>query len=42
MPDEFERRLGVSDAVLIGLRSVIGAGILASLAPAARAAGYGR
>ncbi|WP_432179784.1 APC family permease [Streptomyces sp. NBC_00063] len=39
VPDELERRLGVSDAVLIGLGSMIGAGIFASLAPAARAAG---
>ncbi|MFI8510065.1 APC family permease [Streptomyces sp. NPDC085460] len=40
-PDELHRRLGVSDAVLIGLGSMIGAGIFASLAPAARAAGSG-
>ncbi|WP_406253470.1 APC family permease [Streptomyces atratus] len=40
-PDELQRRLGVSDAVLIGLGSMIGAGIFASLAPAARAAGSG-
>ncbi|MFD7773363.1 APC family permease [Streptomyces sp. NPDC059753] len=39
--DQLERRLGVSDAVLIGLGSMIGAGIFASLAPAARAAGSG-
>ncbi|MFF1400953.1 APC family permease [Streptomyces sp. NPDC058287] len=39
--DELERRLGVSDAVVIGLGSMIGAGIFASLAPAARAAGSG-
>ncbi|GCD95878.1 APC family permease [Embleya hyalina] len=36
-----ERRLGVSDAVVIGLGSMIGAGIFASLAPAASAAGSG-
>ncbi|MFG2475030.1 APC family permease [Streptomyces fagopyri] len=40
-PDQLERRLGVPDAVLIGLGSMIGAGIFASLAPAARAAGSG-
>ncbi|MFF6805614.1 amino acid permease [Streptomyces sp. NPDC012616] len=36
-----QRRLGVADAVLIGLGSMIGAGIFAALAPAARAAGSG-
>ncbi|MFJ5729323.1 APC family permease [Streptomyces paradoxus] len=41
VPDELDRRLGVPDAVLIGLGSMIGAGIFASLAPAARAAGSG-
>ncbi|MGW2089922.1 APC family permease [Streptomyces sp. NPDC001880] len=41
VPDELQRRLGVSDAVLIGLGSMLGAGIFASLAPAARAAGSG-
>ncbi|MCM2387632.1 APC family permease [Streptomyces albipurpureus] len=41
MPDELRRRLGVSDAVVIGLGSMIGAGIFAALAPAARAAGSG-
>ncbi|WP_255947577.1 APC family permease [Streptomyces odontomachi] len=41
LPDELQRRLGVPDAVLIGLGSMIGAGIFASLAPAARAAGSG-
>ncbi|MGW1819244.1 APC family permease [Streptomyces sp. NPDC002125] len=40
-PDELKRRLGVPDAVLIGLGSMIGAGIFAALAPAARAAGSG-
>ncbi|MET7911774.1 APC family permease [Streptomyces avermitilis] len=39
MPDELKRRLGVPDAVLIGLGAMIGAGIFAALAPAARAAG---
>ncbi|MEE1769974.1 APC family permease [Streptomyces sp. JV185] len=41
VPDELQRRLGVPDAVMIGLGSMIGAGIFASLAPAARAAGSG-
>lgn len=41
VPDELHRRLGVSDAVVIGLGSMIGAGIFAALAPAARAAGSG-
>jgi APA family basic amino acid/polyamine antiporter len=38
---QLQRRLGVGDAVLIGLGSMIGAGIFAALAPAARAAGSG-
>ncbi|MFE9803816.1 APC family permease [Streptomyces goshikiensis] len=38
---ELKRRLGVGDAVLIGLGSMIGAGIFAVLAPAAWAAGSG-
>ncbi|GAA4990622.1 APC family permease [Kitasatospora paranensis] len=38
---ELERHLGVLDAVVIGLGSMIGAGIFAALAPAARAAGSG-
>ncbi|MBM7438564.1 APC family permease [Streptomyces sp. HB132] len=38
---ELSRRLGVSDAVLIGLGSMIGAGIFAALTPAADAAGSG-
>ncbi|MDX3733673.1 APC family permease [Streptomyces caniscabiei] len=41
MPDELHRRLGVSDAVLIGLGSMIGAGVFAALGPAAQAAGSG-
>ncbi|MFD8518974.1 APC family permease [Streptomyces capillispiralis] len=41
VPDELHRRLGVTDAVVIGLGSMIGAGIFAALAPAARAAGSG-
>ncbi len=40
-PDEVRRRLGVPDAVVIGLGSMIGAGIFAALAPAAQAAGSG-
>ncbi|MFI9243894.1 APC family permease [Streptomyces sp. NPDC053086] len=36
-----ERRLGVFDAVVIGLGSMIGAGIFAALSPAAHAAGSG-
>ncbi|MFE5690622.1 APC family permease [Streptomyces sp. NPDC056512] len=36
-----KRRLGVSDAVVIGLGSMIGAGIFAALGPAADAAGSG-
>ena len=35
------RRLGTGDAVTIGLGSMIGAGVFAALAPAARAAGAG-
>ncbi|WP_328424701.1 APC family permease [Streptomyces sp. NBC_00443] len=38
---ELRRTLGVGDAVVIGLGSMIGAGIFAALAPAARAAGSG-
>ncbi|MDT0465369.1 APC family permease [Streptomyces gibsoniae] len=41
VPDELERRLGVPDAVVIGLGSMIGAGIFAALTPAAHAAGSG-
>ncbi|MFF2189485.1 APC family permease [Streptomyces sp. NPDC058155] len=41
MPQELRRRLGLSDAVTIGLGSMIGAGIFAALAPAAHAAGSG-
>jgi basic amino acid/polyamine antiporter, APA family len=40
-PSELSRRLGVTDAVVIGLGAMIGAGIFAALAPAARAAGSG-
>lgn len=41
VPGELRRRLGVPDAVVIGLGSMIGAGIFVALAPAARAAGSG-
>ncbi|UKZ10128.1 APC family permease [Streptomyces viridifaciens] len=40
-PGELRRHLGVFDAVVIGLGSMIGAGIFAALAPAASAAGSG-
>ncbi|MDT9699185.1 APC family permease [Streptomyces sp. P17] len=40
-PAGLRRTLGVGDAVVIGLGSMIGAGIFAALAPAARAAGTG-
>jgi basic amino acid/polyamine antiporter, APA family len=36
-----QRRLGLTDAVIIGLGSMIGAGIFAALSPAAAAAGSG-
>ncbi|MEU6311320.1 APC family permease [Streptomyces sp. NPDC047014] len=39
MTDELRRTLGVSDAVVVGLGAMVGAGIFAALAPAARAAG---
>ena len=38
---QLARRLGLFDAVTIGLGSMIGAGIFAALAPAAAAAGSG-
>jgi APA family basic amino acid/polyamine antiporter len=38
---QLERRLGLGDAVVIGLGSMIGAGVFAVYAPAARAAGSG-
>ena len=40
-PPELARRLGLSDAVLLGLGSMLGAGVFAAFAPAARAAGSG-
>src|ERR1700754_4646376 len=36
-----ERRLGTTDAVVIGLGSMIGAGVFSAFGPAARAAGAG-
>jgi basic amino acid/polyamine antiporter, APA family len=39
--DELRRSLGLFDAVMIGLGSMMGAGIFAALGPAARAAGSG-
>jgi APA family basic amino acid/polyamine antiporter len=41
MPGELRRRLGLPDAVMIGLGAMLGAGIFAAPAPAARAAGSG-
>jgi APA family basic amino acid/polyamine antiporter len=38
-PSRLARRLGTTDAVMIGLGSMIGAGVFAALAPAAHAAG---
>ena len=40
-PGPLHRRLGLSDAVVIGLGSMIGAGVFAAFAPAAQAAGPG-
>ncbi|MGV0807349.1 APC family permease [Mycolicibacterium setense] len=40
-PGGLQRRLGTIDAVVIGLGSMVGAGIFAALAPAAAAAGTG-
>ncbi len=40
-PPGLERRLGLADAVLLGVGSMLGAGIVAVPAPAARAAGAG-
>ncbi|GIH71287.1 APC family permease [Sphaerimonospora thailandensis] len=39
--DHLARRLGTGDAVVIGLGSMIGAGVFAAFGPAARAAGTG-
>ncbi len=40
-PSRLERRLGLLDAVVIGLGAMIGAGVFAAIGPAARAAGTG-
>jgi basic amino acid/polyamine antiporter, APA family len=40
-PSRLARRLGVGDAVVIGLGSMIGAGVFAAIGPAARAADSG-
>ncbi|GAA3221284.1 APC family permease [Actinocorallia longicatena] len=40
-PPELARRLGTGDAVVIGLGSMIGAGVFAAFGPAARVAGSG-
>ncbi|MFI7635567.1 APC family permease [Nonomuraea sp. NPDC049400] len=40
MPDELARRLGTTDAVVVGLSAMIGAGVFAAFAPAAGAAGH--
>jgi APA family basic amino acid/polyamine antiporter len=40
-PQPLARRLGTTDAVFIGLGSMIGAGVFAAFSPAARAAGNG-
>jgi APA family basic amino acid/polyamine antiporter len=40
-PDQLARRLGLGDAVVIGLGSMIGAGVFVAAGPAARAAGSG-
>jgi APA family basic amino acid/polyamine antiporter len=41
VPTRLSRRLGVGDAVVIGLGSMIGAGVFAAIGPAAQAAGSG-
>lgn len=40
-PTRLERKLGVSDAVVLGMGSMIGAGVFAAIGPAASAAGSG-
>jgi APA family basic amino acid/polyamine antiporter len=40
-PTRLARRLGTADAVILGLGSMIGAGVFAAFGPAARAAGNG-
>ncbi|WP_043630336.1 APC family permease [Nonomuraea candida] len=39
MPEELARRLGTTDAVVVGLSAMIGAGVFAAFAPAAAVAG---
>jgi basic amino acid/polyamine antiporter, APA family len=39
VPDRLDRRLGVADAVVIGLGSMLGAGVFSAVGPAAGAAG---
>lgn len=41
VPSRLDRRLGLLDAVVIGLGAMIGAGVFAAIGPAARAAGTG-
>jgi amino acid permease len=40
-PPQLSRRLGLFDSVVIGLGSMLGAGVFAAFAPAAKAAGAG-
>src|SRR6266511_4268863 len=40
-PTRLARRLGTADAVVVGLGAMLGAGVFAAFAPAARAAGSG-
>ena len=40
-PTRLTRRLGLSDAVVVGLGAMVGAGVFAAFGPAARAAGSG-
>ena len=39
MPDRLDRRLGLTDAVVVGLGAMLGAGVFAAVGPAAGAAG---
>jgi basic amino acid/polyamine antiporter, APA family len=41
MPDQLQRRLGLTDAIVIGLGAMVGAGVFTAFAPAADAAGAG-
>jgi APA family basic amino acid/polyamine antiporter len=40
-PSRLDRRLGLGDAVVVGLGAMIGAGVFSAIGPAARAAGAG-